>query len=517
MQQGVVPFQYQVEKSSTGLTALAGLPVYLDLVKAAGLQELVAEHVRLRGAGSQGWTDAEVITSLLLLNVVGGEAVDDLKLLEADGGFCRALQAANRRRESKGAAGALRKRWRKGRQRSVPSPSAVFRYLSGFHSEAEEARREAGRAFIPAASEGLKGLARVNRDFLGFVQKCSPSAVATLDMDASLVESGKQQALFSYRKTRAYQPLSTYWFEQDLLVASEFRDGNVPAGFEQLRVFKEALACLPAGVERVRLRSDSAGYQQELLKYCAEGRNERFNVIEFAVSIDVTEAFRQAVQAVPEEQWLPLTRDAAVDGQREAAAGQEWAEVVFVPNWAAHSKSNPDYRFIAIREPIRQQPLLDVAADGLQGLLPFPAAFLPGSGWHKVTGLVTNLEAQGDEVIWWSRQRCGNSEQAHAVLKEDLAGGQLPSNKFGVNAAWWAITVLAFNLNSALKRLALDEKWHAKRLKAIRFHLINLPGRAIRHARALFIRLNAGHPSNALLLNARRRILELAQAPPSTA
>ena len=37
---------------------------------------------------------------------------------------------------------------------------------------------------------------------------------------------------------------------------SEFRDGNVPAGFDQLRVFKEALGCLPEGVKKVRLRSD---------------------------------------------------------------------------------------------------------------------------------------------------------------------------------------------------------------------------------------------------------------------
>jgi hypothetical protein len=34
------------------------------------------------------------------------------------------------------------------------------------------------------------------------------------------------------------------------------------------------------------------------------------------------------------------------------------------------------------------------------------------------------------------RERCGKSEEAHSVLKEDLAGGQMPSNLFGANAAW---------------------------------------------------------------------------------
>jgi len=35
--------------------------------------------------------------------------------------------------------------------------------------------------------------------------------------------------------------------------------------------------------------------------------------------------------------------------------------------------------------------------------------------------------------------RCGKSEEAHATMKADLAGGRLPSGKFGANAAWWAI------------------------------------------------------------------------------
>jgi len=54
-------------------------------------------------------------------------------------------------------------------------------------------------------------------------------------------------------------------------VHSEFRDGNVPAGYEQLRVLEEAARLLPAGVTKLYLRSDTAGYQHDLLKYCAEG------------------------------------------------------------------------------------------------------------------------------------------------------------------------------------------------------------------------------------------------------
>ena len=54
-------------------------------------------------------------------------------------------------------------------------------------------------------------------------------------------------------------------------------------------------------------------------------------------------------------------------------------------------------------------------------------------------------------------------------MKEDLAGGKLPSGLFGANAAWWQIMLLAFNVNSAMKRLVLGNSWVNRRLKACTF------------------------------------------------
>jgi hypothetical protein len=449
-----------------------------------------------------------MITALVLLNLAGGESVDDLRVLEKDEGFCRVLRKVETHGMSRRERRRWERRWRKERTRSVPSPSAVFRYLGGFHQEEEERRRVAHTAFIPAANEALLGLGKVNAELVAFVQSRSPMKQATLDMDATLVETRKEEALPSYRGYQAYQPLSTYWAEQDLVVHSEFRDGNVPAGYQQLRVLQEVLEHLPAGIEGVMLRSDTAGYQQELLRYCAEGHHQRFGVIEFAVGVDVTREFKKAVGEVAEEEWQPLEREVA---GRKVPTGQQWAEVCFVPNWVGRSKHGPQYRYLAIREPLAQAPL-----QGMEGQLelPFPTMELSGKGWHKVFGVVTNRDLPGDELIWWYRQRCGKSEEAHGVLKEDLAGGRLPSGRFGVNAAWWAIAVLAFNLNSAMKRLVLGKEWVSKRLKAVRFAFISLPGRVVRRARTLIIRLAGEHPAYPLLLMARQRILALAQGPP---
>ena len=444
MKQGLLAFQYEEEKSTTGMTALSGLMTYVEVMHVAGLRSSVERRVGLRGGG-QGWTDSQIITSLILLNLAGGESVMDL---EKDAGLCRVLRHAEthgmRRRERR----ALKARWRGERWRSVPSDSVVFRYLERFHDAGEEAKREAHRAFIPSPNDASKGLGKVNAGLVDFVQSRSPHTQATLDMDACLVESHKKEALYSYKKYRAYQPLTTYWAEADLVVHSEFRDGNVPAGHQQLRVLKEALGHLPVGVAKVMLRSDTAGYQQELLRYCAEGRDERFGVIEFAVGVDVTAEFRRAVSEVAEEDWHVLHKP----GSNRVETGQEWAEVNFVPNWIGHSKNSPEYRFMATRERLIEQPL--PAMEG-QMKMPFPAMELSNRGWFKVFGVVTNRTLAGDEVIWWSRQRCGKGEEVHSVLKSDLAGGRLPSRLFGANAAWWAIAVLAFNLSSAMKRLVL--------------------------------------------------------------
>ena len=501
MSQGVLSFQYEAERSEGSLTALGGMGVYLELIKVSGLARAVRNHVRV--AGSQGWLDLQMVISVLALNLSGADRVEDLERLEKDGGFARLMQECEKglltRRERR----ALRQRFRRGRERAVPSPTALSDWLAKFHDETQEAGREAGKAFIPSARP-LRGLSAVNRALVHFLQNHRRETVATLDVDATLVETHKRQALFCYKGFRAYQPLNVWWAEHGLMLHSEFRDGNVPAGFEKLRVLKEGLAALPGDVKRVRLRTDTAGYQQDLLLYCGEGRDARFGVIEFAIGVDVTKEFRRAVRAVDEDAWKPLTR--LVDGEPQDT-GQSWAEVAFVPNWAGHSRNRADYRFLAIREPLDELDLGDAEQ------LPFPTAEFGKAGRHKLFGLVTNREMPGEEVIWWHRERCGKSEEVHAVMKDDLAGGTLPSGLFGANAAWWAIMVLAHNLNQVMKRLVLGPEWVAKRMKALRFALINLPARVIRHARRLILRLPGEHPRLELVLEARKTLQGLARGP----
>jgi hypothetical protein len=129
---------------------------------------------------------------------------------------------------------------------------------------------------------------------------------------------------------------------------------------------------------------------------------------------------------------------------------------------------------------------------------------------YKLFSLVTNMDWNGERLIHWHRERCGKSEEAHSVMKGDFAGGQLPSGDFGENAAWWWIMILAMNLNTIMKRQVLGGSWVSRRMKAIRYSLITIPGRIVERSRSLTIRLTKGHPAFALYIEARRRIMALA-------
>ncbi|MBU0729869.1 MAG: IS1380 family transposase [Proteobacteria bacterium] len=507
MSQGALPFKYEAEKYQSGLTALGGLPVYLDLAHVAGLRQSVDRHLAVR-KDSQGWTDCQVVTALILLNLAGGDCVDDLDVLESDEGVCKLMHRAEHYGLPRKDRRELAKRWRKEKKRTLPSASAVFRYLDSFHDSDQENLRMEGKAFIPAPNKHLAGFAMVNRDMLSFLQTNKPSKTATLDMDATLVETHKSDALFGYKGFRCYQPLNTWWAEQEVIVHTEFRDGNVPAGYEQLRVLKDALGCLPKGVEKVRLRSDTAGYQHDLLSYCEKAKNERFGRIEFAIGCNVTKEFKKAVAEIAEEAWQPVY---TVYNDKQVPTGTEWAEVCFVPNAIGHYKDAPVYRYLAKRTLLALQQTLPGVERKAEDL-PFPTIDLQAKR-YKVFGIVTNMNWHGERLIRWLHERCGKSEEVHAVMKKDLAGGKLPSGDFGVNAAWWWMMILALNLNNIMKSLALGAEWQPKRLKAIRFKLINLPGRVVERARMLWVRLSGRHPSFDLLIKIRRKINELQPAP----
>lgn len=428
--EGVLAYEYVEETGKSQLTGRAGLLPYIDLMCVLGVLRQADEKIGI--GGTQGWMDRQHVMGLVLLNLGGGECVEDIRILESDEGLSEVVRQAEKYGLSKAKRAGLEARFRRGRDRTFSSETRIREYLDEFHNADEEMRRAPGHAFIPEKNRHLSGLGGVNMALLSSVARHAPLSEATLDIDATLAETRKREALFCYDGYRAYQPLTTYWAETGLVVYSEFRDGNVPAGHDMLRIVKQSIAALPECVKKIRVRMDSAGYQHEVLRYCATGDEGNREVIEFTVSNDMTEQFRSSVTEVAEEDWRPLYR---TERGRTVETGQEWAEVVYVPNVIAATSKVKPYRYIAIRELVKQNVLPGMDDTEAQISLPFATVMCAGKT-YRVKGIVTNREESGDELIRWHYARCGKSEEAHAVMKSDLSGGTFPSGKFGANAAW---------------------------------------------------------------------------------
>ena len=137
------------------MTSLAGLPVYLDLASVLGLGDHIRAHMHVRQ--SQGWKDEQVILSLVLLNLAGGESVDDIRILAKDEGFCKVLGRVETKELTRQRRRAQERRWRKEHRTFVPSQSAIFRYLAAFHDSEEEKKAHEGQSLHPCTKRARAG------------------------------------------------------------------------------------------------------------------------------------------------------------------------------------------------------------------------------------------------------------------------------------------------------------------------------------------------------------------------
>jgi len=296
-----------------------------------------------------------------------------------------------------------------------------------------------------------------------YVSAVAPGPTVTLDVDAHLVESSKQSALPTYEGFRGYQPLFVEWAESGLVLADEFRDGNVPAGQKVRELVDEAHASLPARPDgaawQVSVRSDSAAYEQATLDHW-DRRGWRF-----AVSADMSQPLHRECVGLPFEAWQAWTTEAK-------GVVREWAEVPFVPSRASEQRDTQPYRYLAIR--VRTP----------QGVL-----FGDGSTVKHFAVVTNDWETAGQELLEWQRGKAGTIEHVNHILKGELAAGVYPSDKFGANAAWLRLQVLTHNLLELLKATALDPAYRQARPKRLRFAIFTQFGRVVRHARQQIVRL----------------------------
>lgn len=310
--------------------------------------------------------------------------------------------------------------------------------------------------------DGLDALATARRRMIRRMAQQTNTTTATLDCDASLFVSSGRNARMSYKGERGYMPMLAFWEELGVVVHDDFRNGNASPGSEALGFLKQTLAQLPSEVTTVKVRSDSAWYQAEVLDFCEEERHL------FCVGADQDEAVKQTIMAVDEEAWQRI--HLCSDPANAEPTVREWAcETVHTLNQSAHP-----YRLIVIRKERLQDDLF--------------------YGPYLYTALITNMELPLEKQIAWYRHR-GQCENQIKELKWDFELRVLPSGDFFVNAVYLRIITLAYNLFVALKTLMLPEPYKALRLKTLLFRLLGLPALVVHHAaRRLLLKLPRGRP-----------------------
>jgi hypothetical protein len=441
------------------ITARAGMPLLVEAFRVSGAAGELERSVRLKER-KRGLSVSQTVESLFVLWASGGERCEDLENLRKDTALATLIGHA------------------------FPAPQTARDFLDGFAQPALPLW-QGERTTIPGEGERLQGLAKVNQRLIAFVQERRPQQTATIDLDATILESRKQSAERAWDGRTGYHPLIALWAEQDLILVDEFRDGNVRAGADNLRIIQSAAAAAKAaGAQQLLFRSDSAAYEQKTLRWLeSEGHG-------YAISADMSQQLAAAIAALPASAWQPAGE--------EADAVRHWAEVVYVPTerYAEKNASVPP-RYLVMRITKKQGSL-----------------FADGSNQRHYAIVTNRADPEGGsglDLIAWQRGKGGTVEQAHHVLTNELAAEALPSAKFAANAAWFRLNVLLYNLLSLFKRVALPEELHNARPKRLRFVLLDGIGKVIRHAREMLLRL--ADAAQRMLADRARVTLAVAQPP----
>lgn len=445
--EGEFLFEIDPEPLEECLTAWGGIPLVVRTARSLNVPGLVKRYVGVKER-DRGFDEATYIESFLVLNAVGGDCVEDFDQLREDAGLKEMLGHA------------------------IPSAEAARKFLNQFHdaqkiAEAQQALAPGQVSYIPGENAALAGLGRVNEEMVRELGRRTGQTIATIDLDGTIIESHKREAKMTYAGIPGYQPLIAVWAELNVVVAEEFRDGNVPGLQAPLAVTQRAFQTLVGTrVKELYFRGDSACDEDDLLTWLRDSQRAGGpqGRIGFAVSARMNSALRGEIAAMAEGRWQPYYEDSRVI--------KECAEVDYVPEEKPENRYREPLRYVALR--IRHK----------QGEL-----FSDGSV-VKYFAVVSNIwEWTPKKLLEWHRGKAGTIEAVHDVVKNELGGGVMPCGRFGANAAWLRLAVLSYNVLTAMKRLALPPELLTARPKRLRFLIINTPGKLVHHARRTLLRL----------------------------
>lgn len=448
-----IPYEISADPMGGTVTGLGGVAVASRAFRGMGLPGACDENLGVLRRIRLGYTAGEIAEAVSCALLLGAECVEDMDRLREDPAMEKMLGYR------------------------PPSARAVRDWLERCHdAEAVERAREQAlelelKSSVPEPTEGLRGLQAVvgvSARAAAARQPGGSPQVATVDLDATVVESGKRSAMVAYTGERGYQPVIAVWAEARAVLATEFRDGNVPAGKDPVCCARLAFAEIPANVRELAFRGDSACDNRELLDWLDDVERDGGprGVIRYAVSARMEPDLAVAARRVADAAWTTFGHDS--DGTLK-----QCAELDYVPGLRSENKHARPRRYIGLRFLKPQGELFDDGHD------------------RKHFAVVTNRGETAEKVIAWHREKAGTVEHVHDEMKNELAAARPPSQKFGANAAWFAINALAYNVAAALRAADPEPEGRVRRVRGVRYHLLTASARLSRLSRKIVLRFAA--------------------------
>jgi hypothetical protein len=307
-----------------------------------------------------------------------------------------------------------------------------------------------------------------------------------VDADATLVlahSEAKEGAAGTYKHTFGFAPLLAYLDRGQAPgepLAGLLRPGNASPGAagDLMELVDLALAQLPADERPVLIRSDSAGGSTRLAWHLRE------RGIGFTLGMQIDAHVREAILAQPEHAW---TR--AVEPDSQVRAG---AEVCELTGWIDLHTWPPGTRLLCRRED---------AHPGAQ------LRFSDHDGHRFQVFLTDQTDPDLARLELRHRQRARVEDRIRAAKATGLAN--LPFDRWRRNAIWLELVLAAQDLTCWTQALLLNGPLAVAEPKTLRYRLLHVAARIVRHARRLILRLQASWPWAVELAGAFARLRAL--------
>ena len=151
----------------------------------------------------------------------------------------------------------------------------------------------------------MQGLVYVNKTILAAT--LYKRKKITFDIDATVIESNKRTAQFTYKKHRGYTPMIEHIGETGQ-VAVQFRENNESPNKHNLEFIKRCQSALLDGVSVSHVRIDAAGYQAAVINHAMD------NGMGFAIRARMDGTVKETLSGIQDCDRQPLVyRDGTVN------------------------------------------------------------------------------------------------------------------------------------------------------------------------------------------------------------